>query len=250
MAFPLDAAAFADLEPVDLSRLRVAVTPDLGGVLVSRAVAQTFADRVERLGRLVGRCEAHPIDLSAAPGVDWALRQDVFVAQYARDAERWDEGFNPNIRQTYDDALRTEMVDIAKARRLQVELYRRFAAVFDDVDLVVCPGVSIPPFPWRHLNPQEIDGRPVENYMAWLGLTASITVIGHPVVALPCGLDGEGMPFGIQVIGPMFGDRAVLSAAAALEAAFAADPVTARPTPDLNRLAAQPLAPFDPVAAG
>jgi Asp-tRNA(Asn)/Glu-tRNA(Gln) amidotransferase A subunit family amidase len=86
--------------------------------------------------------------------------------------------------------------------------------------------------------------------MAWLGLTASITVIGHPVVALPCGLDGEGMPFGIQVIGPMFGDRAVLSAAAALEAAFAADPVTARPTPDLNRLAAQPLAPFDPVAAG
>jgi len=237
MAFPLDAARLAQLDTVDISRLRVAVTADLGGVLVSASIRRTFEGRVARLARLVGTCERHPIDLCAAPDVDWHLRQDLFVAQYHRTAQSWDAGFNPNVRATYEAALRTPMADIAEARRTQMELYQAFAAIFDDYDLVVCPGVSIPPFAWTHLNPQSIDGRPVTNYMAWLALTSSITVVGHPVVALPCGVDENGTPFGIQVIGAMYGDHELLCAAHALERAFAADPVLRRPDPDFERLA-------------
>ncbi len=247
MAFPLDATTFATLDEVDLAGLRVAVSADLGGLLVSQSIRRTFVDRVERLARLVAACDEHPIDLRDAPGVDWRLRQDVFVTQYLREAGEWDEGFNPNIRRTYDSALATPMADIAAGRRRQVELYRDVAAVFDTYDVLICPGVSIPPFPWRFLNPPDIDGQPVENYMAWLGLTAAITVVGHPVTALPCGLDEAGTPFGIQVIGSAYADHRVLSVARALEAAFAADPVTARPVPDLERLAAMP---FDGATAG
>ncbi len=61
-----------------------------------------------------------------------------------------------------------------------MELYQAFAAIYDDYDVVVCPGVSIPPFEWKYLNPREIDGVAVTNYMAWLALTSSITVVGHP----------------------------------------------------------------------
>lgn len=244
MAFPLDAGAFAHLAPVDLSRLRIGVTADLGGVLVSRSIRRTFAERMARIAPHVASCDAVPLDLTDAPSVDWALRQDVFVAQYSRQAPSWDDGFNPNIRQTYDAALRTPMVDIARARRLQIDLYQRLAAVFDDVDLVLCPGVSTSPFPWTQLNPAEIDGRPVENYMAWLNLTASITVVGHPVTALPCGLDEAGLPFGIQVIGPMYGDHNLLSAAAALEHILAAADATVRPVPDFAALAATRLEPY------
>jgi amidase len=237
MVFPLDAASFVRLDPQDLSSLRIGVTADLGGVLVSASIRRTFADRVERLRRLVGACEWVPVDLSQAPGVDWHVRQDLFVSQYHRAAQSWDAGFNPNIRATYESALRTPMADIAAARRLQMELYQQFAAIYDDYDLVICPGVSIPPFPWTDLNPQRIDDAPVENYMAWLALTSSITVVGHPVVALPCGRDENGTPFGIQVIGSMYGDHGLLRAAQALEQAFAADPVLARPTPDFEQLA-------------
>jgi len=237
MAFPLDAAAFATLEPLDLSGLRVAVTADLGGVLVSQTIRRTFAQRVARLSRFVGRCDWHPIDLRRGPDVDWHVRQDLFVAQYAREASTWDAGFNPNVRATYEVALGTSMEAIARARRTQMELYQAFNAIYEDYDVVICPGVSIPPFQWTHLNPREIDGEPVANYMAWLALTSSITVVGHPVVALPCGLDEAGTPFGIQVIGPMYGDHALLRAAHALEQAFAADPQLVRPRPDFDRLA-------------
>src|SRR5262249_147731 len=179
MAFPLDAATLADLPPIDLSRLRVAVTADLGGVLLSNAIRRTFEDRVVRLAKFVGRCDWHPIDLRAAPDVDWHVRQDLFVGQYAR-GWNWEADFNPNVRATYESALATPMEDIARARRAQMELYQTFAAIFDDYDLVICPGVGISPFEWKHLNPPDVDGVPVTNYMAWLALTSSLTVVGHP----------------------------------------------------------------------
>ena len=237
MAFPLDDAAFATLDVVDLGSLRVAFTPDLGGVLVSQSVRRLFAERIACIAKLVRVCEPHPIDLTRAPDVDWHVRQDLFVTQYHREAQTWDAGFNPNVRATYESALATPMADIAAARRTQMELYQSFTSIFDNFDVVICPGVSISPFPWTDLNPREIDGNPVTNYMAWLALTSSITVVGHPVVALPCGTDERGLPFGIQVIGAAYADRALLGAAQALELAFADDPVMARPRPDLVKLA-------------
>ncbi len=237
MAFPLDAAALAQLDDVDPADLRVGYTEDLGGVLVSQDVRQEFRDRLDRLRPLVGSLEQVSIDLTAAAEVDWMLRSDVFVAQYHRDAEQWDEGFNPNIRATYESALRTPMADIAMARRRQVDLFQAFQALYHDVDVVLCPGVSVSPFEWRDLFPRMIDGAPVVNYMAWLTLTAAITVIGHPVTTLACGLDRHGLPFGLQVIGPIYEDQRLLSAAQALEQAFASDPVLRRPVPDFDRLA-------------
>jgi len=240
MAFPLDAAALGRLAPTDVSKLRVAVSADLGGVLVSEATRRIFKERVARFASYPAKLEWYDIDLRDAPMVDWHLRSDIFVAQYHRDIANYDEGFNPNIRRTYDAALGMSMEAIAKARRRQMELYQRFQAIFDDFDLLICPGTSVSPFPWRDLNPREIDGKLVENYMAWLGLTASITVVGHPVVALPCGTDELQLPFGIQLIGPSYGDRSLLSAARALEQLFSADPKLSRPVPDFSKLRDKP----------
>jgi amidase len=237
MAFPLDAPALAVLDELDLRDLRVGFSEDLGGVLVSADVRAEFRDRLDRIRPLVGTLEAVPVDLTDAAEVDWMLRSDVFVAQYERDAAGWDAGFNPNIRASYESALQTPMVDIARARRRQVDLFQSFQALYDDFDVILCPGVSVSPFEWRDLFPRSIDGTPVVNYMAWLTLTAAITVIGHPVTALPCGLDRHGMPFGLQVIGPVYGDRRLLSIAQALESAFADDDVLRRPIPDLAALA-------------
>ncbi len=95
------------------------------------------------------------------------------------------------------------------------------------------------PFPYDHPYPTEVDGRPMDNYVHWAALTSSLTVVGHPVVALPCGLDPQGTPFGIQVVGPMYADRFTLGAAHALEQLFAADPALARPVPSLDQTLAR-----------
>ncbi len=236
MAFPLNAKRFAELDAVDPANLRVAVTADLGGVLVSESVRSVFEERINRISGLVRTCDWHDMDLTGAPDVDWHVRQDLFVTQYSDQASSWGDNFNPNVRATYESALETPMKDIAIARRRQMELFQSFRAIFDQYDLVICPGVSIPPFPWKDLNPLMIDGKKVENYMAWLALTSSLTVVGHPVVALPCGLDQQGTPFGIQVVGPMYADHRLLSAARALERSFLSYPELSRPVPDFEQL--------------
>jgi len=237
MAFPLDAFKFSNLEEIDISRLRIALTVDLGGVLVSQSIRKSFESKMQLLSSKVAACDWHDIDLSDAPDVDWHLRQDLFVTQYFDQAKNWTNGFNPNIKATYHSALETSMVSIAAARRKQMQLFQSFSSIFNDYDLVICPGVSIPPFPWKFRNPKLIDGKEIENYMAWLALTSSLTVVGHPVLALPCGLDEQGTPFGIQVIGQMYSDHRLLSAGVGIEKFFATSPELARPVPDFEALA-------------
>jgi amidase len=233
MAFPLDPTQFAKLDAIDPGSLRVAVSADLGGVLVSDTIRRTFSERVERFSGLFRRCEWSDVDLRPAADVDWKLRSEIFVAQYSDAIDREDEDFNPNIRRNLDAAMQMSMRDVANAHRRQMEIYQAFQSVLDDFDLLICPGVSVPPFPWKELYPQVVDGQPVRTYMEWLGLTAALTVVGHPVTALPCGRDRNGTPFGIQLVGANFADRFLLGAAQALEKAFAADPVLARPVPRL-----------------
>ena len=110
------------------------------------------------------------------------------------------------------------MQDIAKARFRQLTLIQRMHDLFEHYDALLVPGVGVQPFEWKHNYPPTIDGQVVENYMAWLHMTSSITVVGNPVVALPMGQDAKGLPFGVQLIGPRFSDHRLLSIAAAVEA--------------------------------
>jgi hypothetical protein len=67
-----------------------------------------------------------------------------------------------------------------------------------------------------------------------------VTLSTHPALSLPCGRDERGMPFGLQVIGTLRGEAALLDAAARLEIVFAAQPETARARPDVDWLAQHP----------
>ncbi len=236
MAFPLDASSFTRLDDINLGELRVATSEDLGGVLVSDGNRALFRAKIADFADTFHTCEPSNLNLTDAPDVDWHLRQDVFVTQYIGQADSWPEDFNPNVRATYDSAVKTPMQDIAAARKLQKVLYERINSVFDNFDLLILPGVSVPPFPHSQLYPTSIDGMPVENYMRWLALTSALTVVGHPVVSLPCGVDEQGTPFGIQVVGPAFADLELLRAAKALERIFSARELTRRPVPNMSAL--------------
>ncbi len=62
----------------------------------------------------------------------------------------------------------------------------------------------------------------MRNYYRWLGLTYVITLATNPALALPCGMDERGMPFGLQVVGRLHADAQLLAASRALEQVFEA----------------------------
>jgi Asp-tRNA(Asn)/Glu-tRNA(Gln) amidotransferase A subunit family amidase len=66
-------------------------------------------------------------------------------------------------------------------------------------------------------------------------MTYGITVLNHPAISIPCGLDERGLPFGLQLVAPRGKDAFLLKAAMALEAVL--EP---RPLPNIGELAAMP----------
>src|SRR5262249_27204467 len=94
----------------------------------------------------------------------------------------------------------------------------------------------VSPFPWTELYAAHIDGQAMRNYYHWLGLTYVVTLATNPALSLPCGRDEHGMPFGLQLIGRLRGDAALLAAARAFEQAFEAVPALHRPRADTAAL--------------
>ncbi|MEU8487955.1 amidase [Streptomyces sp. NPDC048641] len=93
--------------------------------------------------------------------------------------------------------------------------------LFAEFDAVVCPITPTPAFPHDH-NPDlmgrqiDIDGvkYPYLDQLVWAGLP---TMPGLPATAIPAGRSPEGLPVGVQLIGPMFEDRTPLRLAELLE---------------------------------
>ncbi len=100
--------------------------------------------------------------------------------------------------------------------------------------LLACPVMAVPAYP--HLKPDgrmgvqplyrrgiPVNGRP-ENYATVnVGYTVPFTVTGNPVLVLPVGLTGDGLPVGVQLVGRRFRDTALLAAGRALMAALPFD---------------------------
>ncbi|NUR93679.1 MAG: amidase, partial [Kribbellaceae bacterium] len=102
------------------------------------------------------------------------------------------------------------------------ELHRdRWRQLFREFDVVVCPITPTPAFPHDH-NPDVLERRldvdgvqyPFFDQLVWAGLA---TMLGLPATAVPTGPSPEGLPVGVQLIGPMFEDRTTLRLAELLE---------------------------------
>jgi aspartyl-tRNA(Asn)/glutamyl-tRNA(Gln) amidotransferase subunit A len=87
-------------------------------------------------------------------------------------------------------------------------------------DLLVTPTVAVPAFDARP--PAQVEVTP-GNFLGWTPFSYPFNLTQQPACTIPCGLTASGLPIGLQIVGPMFGDALVLRAARAYE--------TLRPAP-------------------
>ncbi len=240
LSYPVDAHAFAVPEPRDLGALRVAYTEDFGVCPVDVAIRKVFRDKIKTLRHLFRSCDEVKLDFGEADRCFDVIRAANYVAKYREAYEKDPASLGPNVRANYEIGAKMTLADMAWAHVEQTRIFRRFQQTFRDYDLVLAPTTPVSPFPWTQLYLSEMDGKPLNNYYHWLALTYVITLATNPAIALPCGVDHKGMPFGLQVVGRFRGDRALLGAAHAMEQAFNAIPALRRPVPDLAKLA-QPV---------
>jgi amidase len=102
-------------------------------------------------------------------------------------------------------------------------LRQRWSELFTEFDVVVYPVMPTPAFPHDH-SPMgdrtiSIDGVD-HDYLDQIALAGVATLPGLPATALPIGRSAEGLPIGVQAIGPMFGDRTTIRFAELAEHEF------------------------------
>lgn len=109
-------------------------------------------------------------------------------------------------------------VPLARAQNQRLALRRALDDTLASADLLVAPTLTrvAVELPTERLTPVEAMARIVSETV--MAVPANVT--GHPALAVPSGADGDGLPTSAQLIGLRFGDRRVLAAGAAIEAAL------------------------------
>ncbi|WP_219470888.1 amidase, partial [Nonomuraea rhizosphaerae] len=198
----------------DVAGLRVAYSPDLGGLPVDAETAAVTATAPGVFERLGARVEQVELDLSDADDAFRTYR----AWHYALAFESLD-GLGPNTRWNVERGREVTGADLARAERLRSGLYQRMAAFFDTYDVLIAPVSQVPPFPVEEPYVSEINGVRLPDYLTWMSSAYWISVLHAPAASVPAGFTPSGLPVGVQIVGRPFADAKVLRVARAFEQA-------------------------------
>jgi Asp-tRNA(Asn)/Glu-tRNA(Gln) amidotransferase A subunit family amidase len=235
LSAPSVTGRFTELPSTDLKDLRVGFSEDFGGAPVEQSIRETFLARLEVLRPQVKDCRAADLDLGDMDHCFDILRAESFGVAFGEVVAQEPDNFGAHIKDNVALGQTMSLADRGWAHAEQTHILRKFNALMAEFDVVVLPTSPVSPFAWTQSYADEIDGQKMDIYYRWLALCYRGSLTGAPSITLPCGRDAAGMPFGLQVLGPMRGDDRLLSAAKAMENLFEHSEQTARPLANMAR---------------
>ncbi|HEY1988136.1 MAG TPA: amidase [Acidimicrobiales bacterium] len=128
----------------------------------------------------------------------------------------WDE-IDPVLATVIDGATSISALDMVRAEDATHDLNLRLVDLFHDVRLLVTPTTAAAAPPHALNGSALINGTPDFN---WVRFTYPFNMTRSPAATVCAGITSEGIPVGLQLIGPQHGDLVVLRSAAALEEAL------------------------------
>ena len=213
-------ARFAEPMDPDLTGLRVAWSPDLGGLVpVDADVATTLAGVPTVLQGLGCRVEQDCPDLSGADEVFRTHRAHLFELSLGALLDRHPEQLKETLRENIALGRRLSGPDVGRATVLQSTLHERIRAFFGRYDALLLPVSQVPPFPLELEYPTEVAGRPMHDYLEWMRSAYLISVTGCPALSVPAGFTMDGLPIGVQIVTAPRADGEALRVGLAFEQA-------------------------------
>ncbi|WP_086886341.1 amidase [Streptomyces rhizosphaericus] len=213
-------ARFARPLDRDLTGLRVAWSPDLGGLVPVEpevaAVVESAAEVFTGLGCAVER--ACP-DLTEAEEVFRTLRASVFEVTFGPLMDRHPDGLKRAIRENAEEGRKLTGPDIGRAEVLHTLLFHRVREFFGHYDVLLLPVSQVVPFDVGIEYPTEVAGVAMDDYLDWMRSAYLISSTGSPALSVPAGFTPGGLPVGVQIVGPHRADFAVLQVGHAFERA-------------------------------
>jgi len=214
----------------DLRAWRVALWPDEPGWPLDRAVAERLKAATDALAAAGMRLEERrPVNLDQSLDVAQRLIQGQvagflpepdFAALTARSARLDPQDQSPPAR--FARNITQSARQLAQAKRQQRALAASWARFFSQYDIVLCPAMRTTAIPHDHTPDVDarvitVNGEPVSyaDQFAWV---QAVGVAYLPAAVAPAGIAADGLPAGIQIVGPYLHDRTVTAFAQTLAA--------------------------------
>lgn len=214
-SFCLAAGHGAPVPAADVRGLRLGWLADLEGYLPMEpgilALCRTGLAVFEDLGATVEK-----IPLGFPPELIWrswsALRswqtafrlKDVYQDPARRDL------LKPEIQWEVEQGLALSGMDVATHIEQRNGWLRQALALFETYDALILPSAQVFPFAATLNWPDEIAGRRMDSYHRWMEVVTPATLGGLPALNVPVGFNADGLPMGMQLIGPPGGDARIL----------------------------------------
>jgi amidase len=214
-----DADASAYFPPRREERpLRVAWSPDLGGQAV---VAREVIDALEPVvaGMAAHGWQVEPVtpDLAGAVETFRVLRAVQMQATLGPVVEANPGRVKSDAVWNVEEGAKLDGPTIARAELSATRLFHTMREFFESFDLLVTPTCQVVPFVVATRYPRSIDGVPMGDYLEWMNLPSAITATGCPAISVPAAFTPDGLPVGLQLVGPRLREDRLLGIALAFE---------------------------------
>jgi Asp-tRNA(Asn)/Glu-tRNA(Gln) amidotransferase A subunit family amidase len=196
--------------------LRIAFSSTLGYAKVQKDVMSLVENAVTSFEEMGYKIELWQGTLPDT-GETWSklINCDLY-AQLYHDLDKNREKMGKTLVNSLDQIKSFSIDDFIKAQKVRTELNQIMGDLFERFDLLITPTMPTEAFAAKGPPPAEIDGHPIP-LLGAVAFTYPFNLSGHPAASVPAGLTKNGLPAGLQIIGPRQRDDLVLQASYAYE---------------------------------
>ena len=203
----------------DFRGVRVAWSADLAGIPFDPAVPAALAPARRVLETLGCEIEDAQPDFEGAALAFDRWRAWFFELNWGPLLDRHRKAMKETVIWNIEQGRALGAPALAEATRCWTALLGRMRDFFDRYQFLVLPVSQVPPFDVSVEYPTEIAGVPMRSYTQWMASCAWVSLLGSPAISIPAGSTPEGLPVGLQIVGPPKDDFGVLQLANAIERA-------------------------------
>jgi aspartyl-tRNA(Asn)/glutamyl-tRNA(Gln) amidotransferase subunit A len=196
--------------------LKIAFSPTLGYARVQRDVMAIVEQAVECFAEMGHTVEPWKGILPDV-GETWSSLIDLDLYGQLHEVLNTNrEEMGKTLVNSLDRMNSFSVADHIQARNVMTQVNQIMWDLFEQFDLLLTPTMPTEAFGAKGPPPAEIDGHPIP-LLGAVAFTYPFNLTGHPAASVPAGLTPDGLPAGLQIVGPRHRDDLVLQASHAFE---------------------------------
>ncbi len=197
--------------------LKIAFSPTLGGNPVDPEIAALVAaaaNRFQDLGAHVEEAEPELPDCAAAFRIHWYAGAAMLLAGLSKTQM---VEIDPGLKEIAAEGTKYPISQYLGAVKTREAIGLAMNRFHETYDLLLTPSLPVPAFEAGLERPKDNDGQ--DRWIDWTPFSYPFNLSRQPAASVPCGLTQDGLPAGLQIVGPLYADSLVLRAARAYEEA-------------------------------